>query len=142
MSTIQLVALVFRVEILKGIAKYLSNLYGFKVDFVDNYDKEPFGCYCYRGKEIELSIYCHPAILLHEVGHHLNYLAGGWDYCQDDILAWDTAKSLAIEVGYEWSLDDDQWLKEGLEGYSFQFINGKWSSDDSCAYALYAPMSK
>jgi hypothetical protein len=56
------------------------------------------------------------ASLLHELGHayaHIYYPS----HLRDELLAWDTAKSLALEIGYEWTEADDAHMVHCLRSY-------------------------
>lgn len=74
-------------------------------------------CYYDEDQQLVSMQYVKPlCVLLHELGHayaHTYYpsLVG------DEALAWDTAKSLALEVGYNWTEDDDQTMVRCLASY-------------------------
>jgi hypothetical protein len=57
--------------------------------------------------------------LFHELGHafaDVYYQT----HTSDEALAWDTAKSLAIEVGYQWTVEDDQRMAGSLASYGIK----------------------
>lgn len=75
----------------------------------------PCNSFCQNTERIVMLDDC-AATLLHELGHAYAYV-----YCPsevaNEILAWDTAKSLAIEVGYQWTVEDDERLIMALGSY-------------------------
>jgi hypothetical protein len=79
-------------------------------------DAAPYSFYndvgCYVSMETDKAV----CILLHELGHAYSHAYLPSEVANEE-LAWDTAKSLAIEVGYKWTEEDDSTMKRCLASY-------------------------
>jgi hypothetical protein len=67
-------------------------------------------------KSVNMQLTKPVCICLHELGHAYNHVYSA-ENVADEILAWDTAKSLALEIGYEWTDLDEEWLVKSLASY-------------------------
>lgn len=76
-------------------------------------------CYCYYDemlKCVSMQTDKPLSVLLHELGHayaHAYYPS----HVSDEELAWDTAKSLALEIGYQWTEADAKYMVQCLASY-------------------------
>lgn len=121
---------------LKYYAAVLSSRYGILVEVSEDFKDTAF----YSRGEVLVSKDTPVCVLFHEFGHGVNS-AYGEAYEADEILAWDTGRAIAVEVGYVWTDEDDAAALKALASYGLSFSNGRWSCADELSRTLYAPAS-
>lgn len=79
-------------------------------------DTAPYAFYNDVGCYISLQTDKPVCTLLHELGHAYAHTYYPSEVANEE-LAWDTAKSLAIELGYRWTEEDEGTMKRCLSSY-------------------------